>query len=155
MSAGSTAALPDADGGLLVTEFDAPGHRVLFRAAGTEGPDNVGIQDRASVLMQLAGIGLAEPDQVRDVIEIVVAGVRDLRIARFRVLGQEEVATGTGTVTAWHLAELAAPGMARLDVWIAPEQGWMPVRLCLDDGSARVTQTLSAIGQAAGPPWNP
>jgi hypothetical protein len=145
----------EADGGPLVTEFDAPGHRVLFRAGGTEGPDNVGIQDRASVLMQLAGIGLAEPDQVRDVIEIVVAGVRDLRIARFRVLGQEAVATGTGTVTAWHLAELAAPGMARLDVWIAPEQGWMPVRLRLDDGSASVTQTLSAIGPAAGPPWNP
>lgn len=142
----------EAEGGPLVTEFDAAGHRVLFRAAGTESPDNVGIQDRASLLMQLAGIGLAEPDQIRDTVEIVVAGARDLRVARFRVLGQETVATGTRTVTAWHLAELAAPGMARLDVWFAPEQGWMPVRLRVDDGSASVTQTLSAIGPAAGPP---
>jgi len=145
----------EAGGGPLVTEFDPAGHRVLFRATGTESPDNVGIQDRASLLMQLAGIGLAEPDQVRDTIEVAVAGARDLRIARFRVLGQEAVATRVGTLAAWHLAELAAPGMARLDVWIAPEQGWMPVRLRLDDGSASVTQTLSAIGPAAGPPWNP
>jgi hypothetical protein len=149
-------AIEDTQAGALVTEFDADGHRVLFRATGTESPDNVGIQDRASALMQLAGIGLAEPDQVRDTIDIVVAGARDVRIARFRVLGQEDVVTGAGTCAAWHLAELAAPGVARLDVWLAPERGWLPVRVRVDDAGASVTQTLSAIGPApalpAGPP---
>ena len=142
----------DGDAGPLVTEFDADGHRVLFRATGAESPDNVGIQDRASLLMQLAGIGLAEPDQVRDTIDIVIASARDLRIARFKVLGQEEVATGVGTLATWHLAELAAPGMARLEVWLAPERGWVPVRLRLEDADGSVTQTLSALDSAPALP---
>lgn len=142
----------DTDAGPLVTEFDADGHRVLFSATGTASPDNVGIQDRASVLMQLAGMGLAEPDQIRDSIDIVVAGPRDLRIARFRVLGREDVATEAGTFAAWHLAELAAPGLARLDVWLAPEQGWLPVRLRVEDAGGSVTQTLSALGPAPALP---
>jgi hypothetical protein len=142
----------DTDNGPLVTEFDADGHRVLFRAAGTESPDNVGIQDRASLLMQLAGIGLAAPDQLTESVDVVVAGARDLRIARFRVLGREDVATAAGTVNAWHLAELGAPGIARLDVWLAPERGWLPVQLRVDDGGARVTQTLRAIGPAPAAP---
>lgn len=142
----------DTDAGPLVTEFDADGHRVLFRATGMEAPDNVGIQDSASVLMQLAGIGLAEPDQVRDSIDVVVAGARDVRIARFRVLGREDVATGAGTLAAWHLAELAAPGVARLDVWLAPDQGWLPVRLRLENADGSVTQTLSALAPAPALP---
>ena len=145
-------ALEQTDAGPLVTEFDGDGHRVLFRATGTESPDNVGIQDRASVLMQLAGIGLAEPDQVRDTIDVVVAGARDLRIARFRVMGSEDVATGAGTFATWHLAELAAPGMARLDVWLAPGQGWLPVRLRVEDAAGSATQTLSTVGPAPAPP---
>ena len=143
----------DAAGGALVTEFDADGGRVLFRAAGTEAPDNVGIQDRASLLMQLAGMGLADPDQIADTIEIVVAGARDLRIARLQVLGREDVATGMGVLAAWHLAERAAPGQPRLDVWLAPQQGWLPVRIRLEDGGAGVTQTLRAVAPA--PPLPP
>jgi hypothetical protein len=142
----------DTDAGPLVTEFDMAGHRVQFRATGADGPDNVGIQDRASVLMQLAGIGLAEPDQLTDTIDIVVAGARDLRIARFRVLGRESVATGVGTLAAVHLAELAAPGVARLDVWLAPEQGWLPVRVRTEDAGGSVTQTLSALAPAPALP---
>jgi hypothetical protein len=107
------------------------------------------------VLLQLAGIGLAEPDQLRDTVDIVVAGARDQRIARFRVLGQETVATGVGPVAAWHLAELAAPGVARLDVWLAPERGWLPVRLRVEDSGASVTQTLAAIGPAQDLPGPP
>ncbi|MFS2025097.1 DUF3108 domain-containing protein [Massilia sp. CT11-137] len=142
----------DGDAGPLLTEFDADGHRVLFRATGAESPDNVGIQDRASVLMQLAGIGLAEPDQVRDTLDVVVAGARDLRIARFKVLGREDVATGIGTLAAWHLAELAAPGMARLDIWLAPERNWLPVRLRVEDAGGSATQTLSALDSAPALP---
>jgi hypothetical protein len=69
-----------------------------------------------------------------------------VRIARFRVLGREDVATGAGTLSAWHLAELAAPGVARLDVWLAPDQGWLPVRVRVEDAGGSVTQTLSGFG---------
>ena len=145
----------EAGGVTLVTEFDGDGHRVLFRAAGTEAPDNVGIQDRASLLMQLAGIGLADADQLTDTIEVVVAGARDLRVARFQVVGREDVATATGVVAAWHLAERAPPGQERLDVWLAPQRGWLPVQIRVDDGVTGVTQTLRAIAAAPDLPAAP
>lgn len=138
----------EAGGVTLVTEFDGDGHRVLFRAAGTEAPDYVGVQDRASLLMQLAGIGLADPDQMTDTVEVVVAGARDLRVARFQVLGQEDVATAAGAVAAVHLAERAPPGQGRLDVWLAPQRGWLPVQIRIDDGATGVTQTLRTVAPA-------
>jgi hypothetical protein len=100
--------------------------------------------------MQLAGIGLADPDQFAgtDTIEVVVAGARDLRVARFQVMGQEDVATGTGVVAAWHLAERAPPGQQRLDVWLAPQRGWLPVQIRVGDGGASVTQTLRTLAPA-------
>jgi len=138
----------EAPGGPLVTEFASERHRVLFRAAGTEAPDNIGIQDRASLLMQLAGMGLADPGQVADTIEIAVAGARDVRVARLQVMGKEDVATGLGTLGAWHLTERAAPGQPRLEVWLAPQQGWLPVQIRTDEGGAIVTRTLRAVAPA-------
>jgi hypothetical protein len=117
--------------------------------------DAVGAQDRASVLMQLAGMGLAEPDQIAGQVEnelrIVVAGADGAEIARYKVMGQEGVATALGELSAWRLAQVAPAGQDRLDVWLAPAQGWLPVQLRLTrpDGST-LTQTLTRIapGQA-------
>jgi hypothetical protein len=139
------------DGRQLVTEF-GPG-QVHFVASGASAPDSIGIQDRASLLMQLTGIGLGEPGQVKDVIEVVVAGEAGTSIVRFQVLEVESVATPLGQIEAWHLAQRAAPGQPRLEVWLAPSRAWLPVQLRLTgaDGAA-ATQTLSAI---AAPPAVP
>lgn len=138
------------DGSDLVTEFAAERHRVLFHANGAEAPDNIGIQDRASVLMQLAGIGLGDADQVRDTVDVVVAGAMDARIARFQVIGIEAVTTGAGVLQAWHLAEAAPVGAARLEVWLAPANGWLPVQLRVTQADgASVTQTLARVAPGA------
>jgi hypothetical protein len=144
----------DREGARLVTEFDPDGHRIVFAASGASVPDAVGAQDRASVLMQLAGIGLAEPDQIQGQVQgelrIVVAGSDGAEIARYRVMGQEEVATALGGIAAWRLAQVTPPGRERLELWLAPGHGWLPVQLRLTrpDGSA-ATQTLTRIEPGA------
>jgi len=131
------------------TRFDPEQHRVVF-AGGSEAPDAAGIQDRASLLMQLAGIGLARPGQLQDVIEIVVADAGAARIERFQVMGEETIETGDGAVQALRLAQLAPAGAARLEVWLAASRGWLPVQLRLTraDGSS-ATQVLAAATPAA------
>jgi hypothetical protein len=135
------------DGGPALTRFDA--RQIVFDLAGRSLPAAAGVQDRASVLMQLAGMGLAEPDQISGVIDIVVAGAADAAVARFQVLGREDVATGLGPTAAWHLVELVAPGEPRLELWLAPERSWYPVQLRVTaaDGSAS-TQVLARIDAA-------
>lgn len=137
-------AVEEDEKGRLATEF-ADG-QVRFGATGTSAPDTIGIQDRASVLMQLAGMGLAEPDQMKGTIEVAVAGSRDARIEQYQVIGLEPLATPLGTLRAWHLAQRAAPGAPRLEVWLAPDKGWLPVQLRLTaaDGTAS-TQVVSSI----------
>jgi hypothetical protein len=123
--------------------------------APRNAPDAVGAQDRASVLMQLAGIGLAEPDQIAgqvgNEVRIVVADGDGAAIARYRVMGQEAVPSALGELSAWRLAQVVPAGQDRIEVWLAPAQGWLPVQLRLTrpDGSA-ATQTLTRIeaGQA-------
>lgn len=130
----------------MVTEFDLDGGRVLFRAAGAEAPSALGIQDPASLLLQLAGIGLGEPDQMMDRIDIVVADSATATIARFQVMEEEQVETGLGPIAARRLAQVVAPGRPRMEVWLAPARDWLPVqvRVSQADGSV-ATQTVSAI----------
>jgi hypothetical protein len=121
---------------------------------GAGVPDAVGAQDRASVLMQLVGIGLAEPDQIAgqagDELRIVVAGADGAEIARYQVMGQEEVATALGDLKAWRLAQVTPAGQDRLELWLAPAEGWLPVQLRLTrpDGSV-ATQTVTRIEPGA------
>ncbi|MGZ5199601.1 MAG: DUF3108 domain-containing protein [Telluria sp.] len=136
-------------GAEAVTRFDESTGHIVFSANARSYPINVGSQDRASVLMQLAGMGLAEPAQFSNRLEIFVAGADDAAVARYQVVGQESVATGVGLLTAWHLAQLVAPGQRRLELWLAPERDWYPVQLRLTDPDGTVTtQVLQAIDPA-------
>jgi hypothetical protein len=129
--------------------FDPEHQRIVF-GDGSEAPAPPGMQDRASLLMQLAGIGLARPGQLQNVIEIAVADAGSASIERFQVMGEEQVETRAGPARALHLAQLAAAGEPRLDVWLAPGQGWLPIQLRLtgSDG-ASATQVLARVDPAA------
>lgn len=136
--------------GSVTTRFD--------RAAGTvqTGLDTQaqrlaeGSQDSASLLAQLAGMGLADPSQMRDVVEFWVAGANGAHIERYRVIGPERIATGAGEMETVRLARIGEAGEHRLEIWLAPGQSWMPVQLRIQepDGAER-TQTLAAIGPAS------
>ncbi|CAH0311424.1 hypothetical protein SRABI118_04807 [Massilia sp. Bi118] len=130
----------------LRTSFDPETGEVRFEAGGTRAPASIGMQDRASVLVQLAAIGRADPEQMQDEIRIAVADAAAVGVSQYQVLGQEDVATGIGTLPAWHLAQAAAPGQARLELWLAPSQDWLPVQLRLTAADGTVsTQVLTRV----------
>ena len=126
-----------AAGGVQLTRFNRAQGRIEH---GVNASDALaeGSQDRASVLLQLAGIGMADPDQVQDTVDIVVAGSGGARIVRWQVLGRETLATPAGVLQTVHLAQLAPAGESRVEAWLAPAQGWLPVQL-------RVTQPDGAV----------
>ncbi len=139
--------------GSTTTSFDETTGEVRFGADGVPAPGALGVQDRASVLVQLAAIALGRPEQLQNEISIAVAGASRVTAERYQVIGQEDVDTGIGSMPAWHLARRAAPGEARLELWLAPSQDWLPVQLRLSGADGRVeTQTLSGAVRAAPSP---
>jgi hypothetical protein len=135
-----------ADGSLATARFDQDSERIVFSASPRSFPIHTGSQDRASLLMQLAGMGLAEPDQIRDVIEVYVVGAQDAGIVKFQVLGQEDVESALGTLPSWHLAQVVRPGEARLELWLAPQHSWFPVQLRMTEPDGTVgTQVVTQI----------
>ncbi|WP_426114388.1 DUF3108 domain-containing protein [Massilia sp. PWRC2] len=140
-----------ADGSIDTVQFDWSAGQASFGRAGTMLTVASDGQDRASMLMRLAGMGLAGAAQLQGVIELQVAGSNGLATVRFERIGDEEVlATGLGPLSTVHLAQLVALGQPRLEVWLAPERAWYPVRLKVTaaDGSS-ATQTVTAYAGTA------
>lgn len=137
------------DGAQAATRFDWAHSEISFSRGAYKRALTIDTQDRASVLMLLAGIGLADPSQIRDVIELYVAGSGAAGAVRFQVVGPEDLSTAMGAVNSIHLMQLVEPGQTRLDVWLAPDHSWYPVQLRVSapDGSAR-TQQVTAIAPA-------
>jgi hypothetical protein len=140
-------------GRATATSFDARTGQIAFETGGPSAPATLGVQDRASVLVQLAAIGRAAPAQFPDAVRIAVAGAAAVQVEEYQLIGEENVETGIGTLAAWHLAQLAAPGHPRLELWLAPSQDWLPVQLRLTraDGSAS-TQVLASAERPVGRP---
>lgn len=133
------------DGSDRITRFDRAGGRIDADGAGSS-PLYLGSQDRASLLMQLAGMGIAAPEQMQGVIEMMVGGPDGAHRARFEVLGREPLATGAGSLQTLRLAELSEPGRRRLEIWLAPERGWLPVQLRVTEPDGSVAnQVVTAI----------
>ncbi|MBS1187299.1 MAG: hypothetical protein H6R04_1317 [Burkholderiaceae bacterium] len=115
------------------THFQRDRNLVSFSSSTQSYRRQGGEQDRASIVWQLAGIGRREGAKFKSGAEfqLVVAGVRDAEIRHVRVVGLEEVESGIGKIKAWHLVHNRQPGSYEqtLDVWLAPEKDWYPVRL--------------------------
>jgi hypothetical protein len=118
---------------LTNTHFQHDSHRITFSASEASYPYVGGEQDRASVLFQLAGIGLANPEQFKPgaQLAIVVAGPRDAEPWQIQVLGEEEAELPSGKVRVWHVLRAPRPGSydSRIDIWLAPDKNWYPVRI--------------------------
>lgn len=153
------------DGGLIPLEvgsgdgsagvrFDWTTARASFARSGQNAGLSSDSQDRASLLMRLAGIGLAAASQLDGEIELPVAGADTVARVRFDNLGPETLATALGPLATVHLRQrpaAAGPAAPQLDIWLAPARSWYPVQLQLTaiDGSV-VVQTITAI--IASPP---
>lgn len=115
------------------THFHRERSLISFSASTATYPRQGGEQDRASIIWQLAAIGRGDSGQFHPDVDIplFVAGTRDAEIWHIRVVGQEEIGTGIGTMRTWHVVRTPRKGSydQKLDIWLAPQQEWYPVRL--------------------------
>jgi hypothetical protein len=130
------------------THFSERDGRITFSASPAAFDLLPGAQDKATVPLQLSAIARADAGQLDGDIEILVGEDRDASVFRFVVLGREELATGLGRLQTWHLSRPPRAGSygSRLDIWLAPAQGWYPVQIRNTEASGAVTtQTVSKI----------
>lgn len=136
-------------GQTLATSFDNAG-RLITLPDGTRAAAQGIVMDGATLWVWLASIGNAAAGQLSGGISVAVADAGGVRQLSFDTVGAEDVDTGLGRMKAWHLAQVARPGETRVDAWLAPSLGWLPVQLRVTraDGSA-ATQVLQRR-EAAG-----
>jgi hypothetical protein len=133
---------------LTATHFNRNDGSITFSASQNKYPLAAGAQDKASVPLQLAAIARADPGQLKGGIDMQVGEDRDATVFHFVMLGQEDIDTRVGRLHAWHLSRPPKPGSynSRLDIWLAPERGWYPVRISNTEASGAVTtQTVTKI----------
>ncbi|MGZ5201745.1 MAG: DUF3108 domain-containing protein [Telluria sp.] len=133
---------------LTATHFNRNDGTITFSASPGKYPLAAGAQDKASVPLQLAAIARADPGQLKGGVDMLVGEDRDASVFHFVVLGQEDIDTKLGRLHAWHLSRPPKPGSynSRLDIWLAPERGWYPVRIRNTEASGAVTtQTVTKI----------
>ncbi|WP_394780109.1 DUF3108 domain-containing protein [Undibacterium sp.] len=134
------------------THFNREAKTITFSASTKSMALNDGAQDKNTIIMQLAGIGNADPKQMQPGKEfaIQVGEDREATVFQFIVQGQETITTKLGTLHTWHLVRPPRPGSynSRLDVWLAPELQWYPVQIRNTETSGAVTtQTVVKITQ--------
>jgi hypothetical protein len=133
---------------MTATHFNRKDGLLTFSASQARVALVPGTQDKASLPLQLAAIGRGDPGQMSGNIDILVGEDRGANVFSFTVIGQEQLDTRLGRIAAWHLVRPPKPGSyhARLEVWLAPDYGWLPVRMRNVEASGAVTtQTASNI----------
>ncbi|HEV3105745.1 MAG TPA: DUF3108 domain-containing protein [Trinickia sp.] len=116
-----------------VTTFDRETKRIAFtRTPATLAlPD--GAQDRFSMVMQLASLVRGDPDAYTPGVtrEFYVADDDSGETWPIETIGDDSVQTAGGFIEARHFMRLPRRDgdRRRVDVWLAPSLGWLPVRI--------------------------
>ncbi len=125
-------------------DFDWPAQRVAFSRTGKSAPTKPQMQDRLSLLMQLAWRYHADP-RART-IEVPVAGHRGASNYVFDVHGSETISVPAGRFEAVRFERHKEDGDETLEVWLATEICSLPARVRFtDDKGLRVEQQLRAV----------
>lgn len=136
--------------------FNYENKSISFSASNKVMPMENGAQDAASVLIQLAAIGYADPTQlaVGKEFSIQVAEGKDATPFLFRVVGEEEIDSAlnpeSNKLPTIHITRPPKPGFynSQLDIWLAPSLGWYPVQIRNTESSGTVTnQRVIALKQ--------
>ncbi|QNB10257.1 DUF3108 domain-containing protein [Paraburkholderia tropica] len=116
-----------------VTVFNRDQKQIVF----TRTPNSLalpdGAQDRFSMVMQLASLVRGDPETYKPGVtrEFYVADNDSGESWPITTIGDETVSTDHGYVTARHFMRLPRHDgdKRRIDVWLAPALGWLPVRI--------------------------
>jgi Protein of unknown function (DUF3108) len=106
--------------------------RITFSGNQSEAPLLRGAQDQLSVLMQLAGLFAGDPKQLTELgrISVQVANTDDAETWLFVVEGEEKLQLPAGDVRTVRLVRNPRKEFdTRLEVWLAPQMGYLPVRI--------------------------
>lgn len=129
--------------------FDRAQNRIRFSNNAPDAELLPGAQDRLSVFLQLAGLLNARPEAYAagQSIAIPVAGTGGSDIWRFQVQGMTSLDLPAGSLIARHLVrEPREPHDTRVDIWLAPSLGHLPVRIRLtQDNGDVVDQRLNTL----------
>jgi hypothetical protein len=119
------------------THFHRERQTISFSASTNNYPVKGGEQDRGSVFWQLAGLARGNPEKIQAGLsfELVIAGSRTADPWRVTVHGTESITLGQGRTDAWHMSLVRPDGGTdyQLEVWVAPEQDWYPVKIMYAD----------------------
>ncbi len=119
---------------------------ISFSGQSPEQPVTPGVQDRLSVMLQLAAIANAwsKPPPAGEHFLIRVVGARgDAHVWSLRFEGLQSVDTPAGSVRALRfLREPEGPQDTRAEFWLDPARQYLPVRARLTDGSSDAFELL-------------
>jgi hypothetical protein len=116
------------------THFDRDRGRLVFSNNQPEAALQVGMQDRLSVIVQLAVLIAGQPDRFPAGTQIAIptASTREAETWIFSVEGEEDLRLPGGDVRAIKLQRLPRkPYDQKVELWLAPRMDYAPVRLRL------------------------
>ncbi|MFZ6848662.1 DUF3108 domain-containing protein [Undibacterium sp. RuRC25W] len=132
------------------TTFDRDSKTIRFTESQESYVIKGGEQDRTSATWQLVAQARAAGDKFRPGSEwkMFVAGRRDAEPWSFKVIANEKITTAMGEQNAVHISKAPPPdskGQA-LDIWLAPDLEWYPVRLKFSDANGEfIDQMLDSV----------
>lgn len=133
---------------LTATHFDWPGNKVSFSASQNHYALLPGAQDKATVPLQLTAIARGDEKQLSGDIDMFVGEDRWGSVYTFNVVGPEEIDTPMGRLQTVRVARPPKQGSykSRLDIWLSPAHGWLPVQIRSSEANGAVTtQTANDI----------
>lgn len=116
------------------THFDREKDKLVFSSNRPDAPLMPGMQDRLSVMLQLAAMVAGDPARYPPATSITIptAGTHDAEPWVFMVEGQEQLQLPGGRVPALKLTRSPRKEYdVKVELWLAPGMDYVPVRLRL------------------------
>ncbi len=127
---------------------DGVGGKIVFSAGTPAVPLLAGAQDRLSAFVQLGAMLAGAPGKypVGAAIRLQIVGPRDAETWLFRVDGMQRLRLPYGTLDTVKLTRNPPhPSDSKLEMWLAPSMGYLPVRIRLTQANGdRFDQRLRA-----------
>ncbi|SPB17468.1 hypothetical protein NOV72_04673 [Caballeronia novacaledonica] len=135
--------------------FNRETKQIVYTKTPQSQPLADGAQDRFSVVMQLASLVRGAPDKYKPGVtrQFSVADNDSSEIWPIETVGDETVQARGGFTTARHFTRLPRKegDRRKLDIWLAPSLGWLPVRILQTEPNGMQIELLWA-GNLAMPP---
>ncbi|PTT20387.1 DUF3108 domain-containing protein, partial [Acidovorax sp. HMWF029] len=125
--------------------FDYAQGRVTFSANTPQAPASPGVQDRLSVFIQLGALLAADPGRFVPGTQITLTTVSARSADRwtFTIEGPETLDLPSGATPALKLQRLPRKDYdQKAELWVAPAQGYLPVRIKLTQANGDFADLL-------------